>query len=210
MNYLQLVNGVLDRLREPQTVTVRTTDDPVVNVVKHFVNDAKRHVEACHSWNATRNVWQFGTVVGRPAYILDQTAGGARVTQVSRDDAPRYMEQWDLRTVISERQGSPWRWAWEGTDDMGNLMLRFDPIPDDVYGITVLGHRNLPDLDEDTDELRLPHQPVIYCHWAVWLCFLLANQPSCCIVQSRFKASINRRMRMQRQKPLQLKKLPQV
>ena len=50
MNYLQLVNGVLDRLREPQTVTVRTMDDPVVNVVKHFVNDAKRHVESAQSW----------------------------------------------------------------------------------------------------------------------------------------------------------------
>lgn len=162
MNYLQLVNGVLDRLREPQTTTVRSMDDPVVNVVKHFVNDAKRHVESCHSWNATRNVWQFGTVAGRPAYILDETAGGARITQVSRDDAGRYMDQWDLRTVIGDRQGSPWRWAWEGTDDLGNLMLRFDPIPDDVYGITVLGHRNLPDLAEDTDELRLPHQPVIY------------------------------------------------
>lgn len=162
MNYLQLVNGVLDRLREPQTVTVRTMDDPVVNVVKHFVNDAKRHVEAAHSWNATRNVWQFGTVEGRPAYILDKTSGGARITQVSRDDASRYMEQWDLRAVIGERQGSPWRWAWEGTDDMGNLMLRFDPIPDGVYGITVLGHRNLPDLAQDADELRLPDQPVIY------------------------------------------------
>ena len=41
-------------------------------------------------------------------------------------------------------------------------MLRFDPIPDDVYGIAVLGHRNLPDLDQDTDELRLPAQPVLY------------------------------------------------
>jgi len=162
MNYLQLVNGVLDRLREPQTVTVLTMDDPVVNVVKHFVNDAKRHVEAAHAWNATRNVWQFSTEAGTPAYVLDGTAGGARITQVARDDAPRHMDQWDLRAVISQRSGSPWRWAWEGTDDTGNIMLRFDPIPDDVYGISVLGHRNLPDLAQDTDELRLPDQPVLY------------------------------------------------
>ena len=162
MNYLQLVNGVLDRLREPQATTVRTMDDPVVNVVKHFVNDAKRHVEATHAWNATRNVWQFSTEAGTPAYVLDSTAGGARITQVARDDAPRHMDQWDLRAVIGQRTGSPWRWAWEGTDDAGNIMLRFDPIPDDVYSITVLGHRNLPDLAQDTDELRLPDQPVLY------------------------------------------------
>ena len=146
MNYLQLVNGVLDRLREPQAPTVRTTEDPVVNVVKHFVNDAKRHVEASHAWNATRNIWQFSTEAGTPAYVLDGTTGGARITQVARDDASRHMDQWDLRAVIGQRTGSPWRWAWEGTDDAGNIMLRFDPIPDDVYGITVLGHRNLPDL----------------------------------------------------------------
>ena len=162
MNYLQLVNGVLDRLREPQAPTVRTMDDPVVNVVKHFVNDAKRHVEASHAWNATRNIWQFSTEAGTPAYVLDGTTGGARITQVARDDASRHMDQWDLRAVIGQRTGSPWRWAWEGTDDSGNIMLRFDPIPDDVYGITVLGHRNLPDLAYDTDELRLPDQPVLY------------------------------------------------
>ena len=162
MNYLQLVNGVLDRLREPQTVTVRTMDDPVVNVVKHFINDAKRHVEATHSWNATRNLWQFGTVSGTAGYPLQQTAGGARITQVSRADASRYMEQWDLMSVISQRIGAPWRWAWEGTDDAGNIMIRFDPIPDDVYAITILGHRNLPDLADDLDELRLPDQPVLY------------------------------------------------
>jgi hypothetical protein len=162
MNYLQLVNGVLDRLREPQAPTVRTTDDPVVNVAKHFVNDAKRYVEAAHGWNATRQLWQFPTVSGTPAYVLDETKGGARITQVSREGSNVPMDQWDLRTVIGQRTGSPWRWAWEGTSDEGNLMLRFDPIPDDVYSIFVLGHKNLPDLDRDTDELRLPAQPVLY------------------------------------------------
>ena len=162
MNYLQLVNGVLDRLREPQAPTVRTTDDPVVNVVKHFVNDAKRHVEAAHGWNATRMLWEFSTEAGTPAYALDHTSGGARVTQVSRVGSHTPMDQWDLRAVIGQRTGSPWRYAWEGTDDVGNIMLRFDPIPDDVYGIAVLGHRNLPDLAYDTDKLRLPDQPVLY------------------------------------------------
>ena len=162
MNYLQIVNGVLDRLREPQTVTVRTMDDPVVNVVKHFVNDAKRHVEAAHGWNATRRVWEFNTIAGTPAYALEDTASGARIREVNRAGYHTPMDQWDLRAVMSDREGSPWRYAWEGTNDVGNLMLRFDPIPDDIYNITVLGHRSLPDLDTDTDELRLPVQPVLY------------------------------------------------
>ena len=162
MNYLELVNGVLMRLREPSVPTVRVNEDPVVNLVKTFVNDAKRHVEAAHGWNATRNLWQFGTEAGKPGYTLEQTSGGARSTQVSRTDASRHMDQWDLRAVIGQKTGSPWRWAWEGTDDAGNLMIRFDPIPDDVYPISVLGHRSMADLADDTDELRIPDQPVLY------------------------------------------------
>ena len=162
MNYLQLVNGVLTRLREPQTVTVRTMQDPVINLVKDFINDAKRHVESAHAWNATRKMWQFGTVAEQASYLLDETANGCRITQVSRTGFNVPMDQWGLRAVISEQMGSPWRWAWEGTDDVGNLYIRFDPIPDAVYGISILGHKNLPDLDQDTDELRLPDQPVLY------------------------------------------------
>jgi hypothetical protein len=41
-------------------------------------------------------------------------------------------------------------------------MIRFDPIPDDVYPISVLGHRSMADLADDTDELRIPDQPVLY------------------------------------------------
>ena len=48
---------------------------------------------------------------------------------------------WDLKTLIhgGPRFGKPFRWAFEGTDSDGNLMLRFDNIPDDVWPITVLG-----------------------------------------------------------------------
>ena len=162
MNYLELVNGVLMRLREPSAPTVSVNEDPVVNLAKTFVNDAKRHVEAAHGWNATRNLWQFSTEAGIPAYVLEETSGGARITQVGRTGEYRHMDQWDLRAVIGQRPGSPWRWAWEGTDDSGNLMIRFDPIPDDAYPISVLGHKSLPDLEDDNDQLRLPDQPVLY------------------------------------------------
>ena len=162
MNYLQLVNGVLDRLREPQIPTVRINEDPVANLVKSFVNDAKRYMENAHNWNATRNLWQFGTEANKPAYVLENTGGGARISQVTKNNWNHPMDQWDLRAVIGDRSGEPWRWAWEGTDDAGNLMIRFDPIPDDVYAISVLGHRNLPELEDDTDEIRLPTQPILY------------------------------------------------
>ena len=82
MTYLELVNNVLTRLREPMITSVNKSEDAVVNIVKNLVNDAKRHVEMAHSWNATRNVWQFATEQGRPSYILENTSGGCRISTV--------------------------------------------------------------------------------------------------------------------------------
>ena len=49
MTYLELVNNVLTRLREPMITSVDKSEDAVVNIVKNLVNDAKRHVEMAHS-----------------------------------------------------------------------------------------------------------------------------------------------------------------
>ena len=162
MNYLQLVNAVLDRLREPQVPTVRVNADPVANLVKGFVNDAKRHVEAAHGWNATRKLWAFGTEENVAGYVLPETANGCRISEVMIDGWP--IDQWDLRALLAgeHKPGRPYRYAWEGTDDEGNIMIRFDPIPEKMFPVRVVGHRNLPDLSLDTENLRLPDQPVIY------------------------------------------------
>ena len=162
MNYLDLVNGVLMRLREPDIATVRLHKDPVVNLVKTFVNDAKRYVEAAHGWNATRYVWRFDTEKDKAGYVLEETKNGARITGVQINY--QHIDQWDLKAIIhgGPTVGRPYRYAWEGTDNAGEIMLRLDPIPDDVYPVEVLGWRNLPDLKNDDDMLRIPDQPVLY------------------------------------------------
>lgn len=162
MTYLELVNGVLTRLREPMITTVDKTEDAVVNIVKDLVNDAKRHVEMAHSWNATRNLWQFTSELGKPSYILEDTSGGCRISTVMVDG--HHIHQWDLRSLIhkTNKTGLMYRYAYDGTDNAGNISIRFDPIPDDGIVIDVLGHKVLPDLKVNGDELRLPTQPVLY------------------------------------------------
>lgn len=162
MNYLALVNGVLMRLREREIATVREHEDPVVNLAKTFINDAKRYVEAAHGWNATRYLWEFSTVVDQPSYILEETSNGARITGVELEGMR--LHQWDLRTLMhgDAVAGKPYRWAFDGTDDAGNLSMRFDNVPDDSWPIKVLGWRQLPDLKDDLDMLRVPDQPVLY------------------------------------------------
>lgn len=162
MTYLELVNNVLTRLREPEIPSVLKSEDAVVNIVKSLVNDAKRHVEMTHSWNATRNVWMFNTEFGQPSYILEGTAGGCRISKVMVDG--NHIHQWDLRTLLhnATKTGLSYRYAFDGTDNQGNLSIRLDPIPEAGHVVEVLGHRVLPDLKEDGDDLRLPAQPVLY------------------------------------------------
>jgi len=162
MTYLELVNNVLTRLREPEIPSVLKSEDAVVNIVKNLVNDAKRHVEMTHSWNATRGFWVMETELGKPSYILEDTAGGCRISKVMVDG--NHIHQWDLKTLIHKNStpGSPYRYAFDGTDDEGNLSIRLDPIPAAHYNLEVLGHKVLPDLKEDEDRLRLPAQPVLY------------------------------------------------
>ena len=162
MTYLELVNNVLTRLREPMIPSVLKSEDAVVNIVKNLVNDAKRHVEMAHSWNATRKLWQFTTELGKTSYILEDTHGGCRISEVLVNGF--HIHQWDLRALIHQtnKTGLVYRYAYDGTDNEGNVSLRFDPIPEAGIVIHVLGHQVLPDLKEDTDMLRLPDQPVLY------------------------------------------------
>ena len=69
-----------------------------------------------------------------------------------------------MSTLIHQtnKTGLSYRYAYDGTDNEGNISLRFDPVPDAGIVIHVLGHQVLADLKSDTDELRLPDQPVLY------------------------------------------------
>jgi hypothetical protein len=160
MTYLQLVNGVLSRLREPLTTSVLRKEDPVVNLVKDFVNDAKRQVESANRWNATREAWIVNTKLGQPSYILPDSCGGS-VKEVFFDKRP--LRQYDVAGIIPvTNTGRPIGWAIDGTDESGNLSIRLGPIPDGEMTVEVLGWRALPDMKEDGDMLRLPDQPVLY------------------------------------------------
>jgi len=162
MTYLELVNNVLTRLREPMITSVQKSEDAVVNIVKNLVNDSKRHVEMAHSWNATRNLWQFTTELGQPSYVLEDTHGGCRISKVTVNG--NHIHQWDLQTLMHQtnKTGLAYRYAYDGTDNAGNLSIRVDPVPKAGDVIHVLGHKILPDLKEDGDEVRLPAQPVLY------------------------------------------------
>ena len=162
MTYLEIVNNVLYRLREPEIISVLQHEDPVVNMVKALVNDARRYVENAHRWNATRQVWVFSTELGINSYVLDDTANGCVVDKVMIDSME--IRQFDMKAMVDvpASEGVPYRYAFDGTDNEGNVSMMLAPMPKAGLSVQVLGHRSLPDLHDDTETLRLPPQPVIY------------------------------------------------
>ena len=62
MTYLDLINGVLRRLREDTVTTANETD--YSQLVGEFVNDAKKQVELAHKWSALRTTVTLSTNVG--------------------------------------------------------------------------------------------------------------------------------------------------
>jgi len=169
MTYLQLVNAVLGRLREDLVTTVQGSDDVVVELVRSYINDAKRMVESSYNWSALASEWDFNTVVGVAA--VDSTAPVGSVLDVVFDSngnelQPLAKNEMRKRQLRGEENNSPRYYAVSGTVN-GNYQLQVWPKPSKVGTYYVYGYGHSADLEEDTDVLLVPSEPVIY--------FALAN-----------------------------------
>ena len=74
MTYLEIVNNVLKRLREPSVSAV--TDNEYSQMIGTIVNDSKREIENTHTWNAMRTMIPVATTAGIQGYSV--TGSGTR------------------------------------------------------------------------------------------------------------------------------------
>jgi hypothetical protein len=58
-------------------------------------------------------------------------------------------------------------WAVNGQDLNGDVTIRFFSTPNDAVDYTVHGFKRTPDLDQDSDQLKVPSTPVIYLAFAL-------------------------------------------
>lgn len=169
MNYLDLVNAVLIRLREDTVTTVANLTDPVVEIVASHINDAKRIVEDAHTWNSQRYEWSVTTVDGQAIYPLVDSGNYAQLEYVFGDDGSEPVEQ-RLRDMKRKKsQGSAngpcLHYAANGVDSNGDIQLEFYPTPQAANAgvvYTIGGHKRQADLVADNDVLLIPSKPVIY------------------------------------------------
>jgi hypothetical protein len=135
--YLETVNEVLRRLREPTVSSVNET--PYAAMLGVFVNDAKREVEDAHDWNALSDTLTANTVSGLFNYVLTNSGTRFRVIDVLNDTdnvevryAPtKWMNKQFL--LANNQSGSPMYYNFNGVDDNGDTQVDVFPIPDGAY-----------------------------------------------------------------------------
>ena len=139
MTFLELVNDVLIRMREPTVTTV--TLNSYSTLIGKFVNDAKRQIEDAFSWNALGQTITVTTAASTSSYSLTgagqkfqvmdviNTTSNIGLINISFVDMNRKLNFTPLVNSI------PTEFAFDGVDASYNTKVSLYPIPDGVYTI---------------------------------------------------------------------------
>jgi hypothetical protein len=170
MNYIQLVNSVLRRLRETEVSSVN--DNAYSKLIGDFVNDAKRNVEDSYNWNSLSDTLTAVTAVDIFNYVLVGSGQRFRVIDVLNDSSDvivrnastRWMNQQFL--LNPTQRGNPQYYNFNGTDANGDTQVDLFPVPDGVYNVRFNVILPQPLLDADADNLLVPSEPVVFLAYA--------------------------------------------
>ena len=164
-NYIQLVNDVLIRLREPEASSV--SDNAYVKLIARYVNDSKRQVEDSYNWNALSETLSATTTADVFNYVLTGSGQRFRVIDVLNDTDNFFVENastvWmDQQFLLTTAQkGSPKYYNFNGTNSNGDTQVDLFPIPNGSYNIRFNIIKPQVPLVANADILLVPHEPVI-------------------------------------------------
>ena len=162
--YLELVNDVLIRMREPEVTTVN--ENTLSKLVGKLVNDAKRQVEDAYSWNALTNTLMIETVADTYGYVLNDS--GTRFKVIDAQDitnkspinpiSTKLMSQYLLN---NSNTGNPTYYNFNGIHTTGDTKVDFYPVP--TAGLTLYFNLYIPqaELTADSNTLLSPKEPVV-------------------------------------------------
>jgi hypothetical protein len=168
--YLELVNDVLVRLREPEVTTVN--ENNLSRVIGKFINDAKRQVEDAYRWNALSNTLTATTANTVFNYALTDSGARFKVIDVFNNTSKHFlqavttskMNEW----LLSEGRasGSPRYYNFNGVDANGDTQVDLYPIPDGSYQIFFNIVDTQTNLVNDSDMMLVPMEPVVHLAYA--------------------------------------------
>ncbi|MBN77068.1 MAG: hypothetical protein CMO36_02530 [Verrucomicrobiaceae bacterium] len=165
MTYLDLINGVLRRLREDTVTTANETD--YSQLVGEFVNDAKKQVELAHKWSALRTTVTLSTNVGTTNYTLTGAKQNAVLEQGLNDTTNQYLTLrpkhfFNDNTVLNTpADGSVTDFMFNGVNSAGDLLIQVYPTPDAVETLNFDLVIPQADLSADSTTLTIPSNPVM-------------------------------------------------
>ena len=164
MNYLELVNDVLIRLREDEVTA--PTDTPYSKLIGKFVNDAKRIVEDSFQWNVLTETLTVTTQDGLFNWVLTGSGQRFRVMDVINSEGNHFLEgvtsshMNNLLLNAESSKGSPMYYNFNGVNN-GDTQVDLYPIPDKVYNIYFNLYKPQPALTDPSTELLVPSDPVV-------------------------------------------------
>lgn len=165
MTYLELVNSVLRRLREPVVSSV--DQNSYSALIGEFVNDAKRFTEDAWDWSALRTTLTATTVSGTFNYILTGSGQRIKVFRVIDDTNNRFLQyqtaDWMSNAFLNSTapNSQPQYYSFNGVDSSGDTQVDLFPIPDGAFTIRFEVMKRSERFTADTDNLVVPDDPVI-------------------------------------------------
>lgn len=162
--YLDVVNDVLTRLREPTVTSVNNSS--YSRLIGKLVNDAKREIEDAHDWNALSSTISITTVADTYNYTLPGSQTRFRTFDVLNDTSnwrityrpTTWMNEQFLLTT--SQKGSPFYYNYNGVTTAGDTQVDFFPIPDGAYTIRFNLTIPQPDLTADSTRILVPDHVV--------------------------------------------------
>ena len=166
MTYLDLVNNVLRRMREEEVSSV--SESTYSKMAGDFVNDAKKLVEAAWDWSALRTTLTITTSADIFNYVLVGSQNRIKALDVINDTSNFFMQyqpsSWFDDKYLNETPatGAPQYYTYNGIDSQGDSQIDVYPKPDGVYTLRFNCILRNEDLTADTDQLLIPHMPVVH------------------------------------------------
>lgn len=166
MTYLQLVNKVLIRLREPEVTAVNEND--YSKLIGEFVIEAIGEVEDARDWNALRTTIVVTTAADSFAYAL--TGAGTNYTirnvfqdtddyEIKRAPSAKWMTQKLLTSPLTKDQ--PRHYDVNGVDASNDPQVELWPVPDAVYSLNFNMMIQTGDSPSDGTDILIPTRPII-------------------------------------------------
>jgi hypothetical protein len=165
MTYLEIVNKVLIRLREPTVTSVQ--ESPYSQLIGEFVNVVKREVEDAYKWSALRTSITVNTIPNIYSYQLTTGTTRMQIFDVYNDtedyellyQTTHWFDQQFQSTATAPNR--PYYYNLNGVTSGGDHEVDLFPIPDGVYSIRFNVYRPQADLEDDLDEILVPYQVVV-------------------------------------------------